>query len=137
MITRIIGILIIITVVFGALIIADTHQAKAEGKHASFEGKLVCMACTLKKAEGARAECRNFGHTHALQTEDGNLISFLENRYSEDLFKGEKYSGKNIWIHGIYYAEANRLDVESYKIDDDTFTWCRTHEFMDRCNSDK
>ncbi|UCC80309.1 MAG: hypothetical protein JSW64_02825, partial [Candidatus Zixiibacteriota bacterium] len=71
MITRIIGILIIISVVFGALIIADTRQVKAEDKHASFEGKLVCLACTLKNEEGARAECRNFGHTHALQTEDG------------------------------------------------------------------
>jgi hypothetical protein len=137
MITRIIGILILVTVVFGALIIADTHQAKAEGKHASLEGQLVCLACTIKNEEGARAECRNFGHTHALKTEDGKFISFLENKYSEDLFKGEKYSGKNISVHGIYHADANLLDVESYKIDDETFTWCQTHEAMDRCNSDK
>ena len=137
MISRIIGISILITVVFGALIIADTHHAKAEGKHASFEGKLVCLACTLKNDEGARAECRNFGHTHALKTEDGKFISFLENKHSEDLFKGEKYGGKNISVHGVYYADPNLLDVESYKIDDVTMTWCETHSVMDGCSSHK
>lgn len=137
MITRIVGISILIAVVFGALIIADTQQAKAEGKHASFEGKLVCLGCTLKGEEGARAECKNFGHTHALKTEDGKFISFLENKYSKDLFKGEKYSGKDIMVHGVYYAGANQLDVDSYKIDDVTMTWCKTHNAMDGCSSHK
>jgi len=137
MITRTIGISILIAVVFGALIIADTQQAKAEGKHASFKGKLVCLGCTLKGEEGARAECRNFGHTHALKTEDGKFISFLENKYSEDLFKEGKYSGKNISVQGVYHADANLLDVNSYKIDDVTMTWCEKHSAMDACTSHK
>jgi hypothetical protein len=121
----------------GALIIADAQQAKAEGKHATFEGKLACSACTLKNEEGARSECKNFGHSHALQTEDGKFISFLENKYSEDLFKGEKYHGKEVSVHGVYYEGANLLDVESFTIDNVTITWCKTHKIMDRCNSQK
>ncbi|UCE66092.1 MAG: hypothetical protein JSU85_14770 [Candidatus Zixiibacteriota bacterium] len=137
MITRIIGILIVIAVVFGALIIAGAQQTMAEGKHASFEGKLVCLGCTLKDEEGARAECKVYGHKHALQTEDGKYITFLENKYSEDLFKGEKYDDKEVSVHGVYYAGANQLDVESYTIDNVTITWCKTHNAMDGCNSHK
>ena len=135
MITKIIGLLIVVAVVFGALVIADAQQSRAEGKHASFDGKLVCLGCTLKSEEGARAECKTYGHTHALKTEDGKFITFIENKYSEDLFKGEKYHNKDVWVHGVYYANANQLDVDSYKIDDITITWCKTHKVMDRCNS--
>jgi len=135
MITKITGLLIVAAVVFGALVIADAQQSRAEGKSASFNGKLVCLGCTLKSEEGARSECKTYGHTHALKTEDGKFITFIENKYSKGLFKGEKYNNKDVWAHGTYYANANQLDVDSYKIDDVTITWCKTHKVMDRCNS--
>jgi len=120
--------------VFGALNISHTDQARAEGTHSTFDGKLVCLACTLKDEDGARAECRNFGHIHALRTSDGKFISFLENKFSEDLFKGEKYRDQEISASGVYYPEGNMLDVQSYIIDNVTFTWCPNHEIMDNCN---
>jgi len=122
------------SVVFGALITSNIDQVQAEGEHSTFKGKLVCLACTLKDEDGARAECRNFGHTHALRTSDGKFISFLENKYSEDLFKGEKYRDIEISASGVYYPEGNMLDVQSYTIDNITYSWCPNHEIMDSCN---
>lgn len=132
---RLTGIIIVVSMVLGALTISNIEQAQAEGKHSTFKGRLVCLACTLKDEDGARAECRNFGHTHALRTSDGKFISFLENKYSEELFKGEKYRDKEISASGVYYPEGNMLDVQSYTIDNIAYTWCPNHEIMDNCNS--
>ena len=137
MFARILILTLAIFMVFGALVIAEEQEMMAKGEHATFEGKLVCLGCTLKHEEGARSECTAFGHTFALQTKDGKFISFLKNKYSEDLFKGdEKYAGKDITVHGVYYADGNVLDVESFDFGDKQVTWCDVHHKMDTCHSE-
>lgn len=108
-------------------------KAELKAENATFEGKLVCLGCDLKKAEGARAECSVYGHQHALKTSDGKYVNLLENKYSADLLNGEKYSGKNIKIQGVYYANANQLDVESFTVVDKTMSWCGQCKTMDGC----
>ena len=73
--------------------ISARMAAAEEGavKHVDVEGQLVCLGCSLKKAEGANSECSVFGHKHALKTKDGAYLSLLENKFSADLVKGEKY----------------------------------------------
>jgi hypothetical protein len=110
-----------------------TAAPATKGEHANFEGTLVCMGCALKKGEGARAECAEFGHKHAIQTEDGKLISLLENKYSADLLKGGDYHNKPIKAHGIFHASANTLDVEMFTIDDQKKGWCDHCKSMDGC----
>jgi hypothetical protein len=100
---------------------------------ASFEGKLVCAGCDLKEAEGARAACSVYGHHHVLKKADGTYISFLENDYSKDLIAGEKYHNKDISVSGIYYANANLLDVETFTVDDQKKGWCGHCKAMDGC----
>ncbi|MFQ5499571.1 MAG: hypothetical protein ACE5FH_07855 [Candidatus Zixiibacteriota bacterium] len=108
-----------------------------QGEHVTFEGSLICLGCSLKKTEGARASCKEFGHRHAIKTADGKYISLLENKYAADLIKGEKYHNKSITAHGVYFASANMLDVESYSVEGKNWMWCKKHKGMDVCPASK
>ena len=103
------------------------------GQHMSFDGTLVCQACDLKKAENARAECKTYGHTHALKTSDGRHINFLPNKYSADLMGGEKWHNEKVKVHGVYFANANQLDVETFEVGDKKMGWCDHCSAMDGC----
>ena len=111
----------------------EEKEAVKKAEHVSLKGKLVCLGCDLKKAEGARAACSVYGHTHALKTEDGKYINFLENQYSADLIKGEKYHDKPIEMDGIYFVDANVLDVETFTVDGKKVGWCGHCKAMDQC----
>jgi len=115
---------------------ADKMTQKS-AEHVTLEGKIVCMSCDLKKTEGASAACSVYGHQHALKTTDGKYVNFLENKHSEDLFKGEKYQNKNMKIHGIHYANANMLEVETFQVGDKTMSWCGHCSKMDACMASK
>ena len=115
----------------GSLIAGEKTAQKAA--QSDFEGTLVCMGCDLKKSEGARAACTDFGHNHALKTADGKYIGLLENKYSADLIKGEKYHNQKMKLHGVYFANANQLDVESFEVDGKTKSWCGGCKSMDAC----
>ena len=119
--------------------ISAQMAAAEEGavKHVDVEGQLVCLGCSLKKAEGANAECSTFGHKHALKTADGAYLSLLENKFSADLVKGEKYHNKNVSIHGVYHANANVLDVETFSVDGKAKSWCGGCKSMDGCSAGK
>lgn len=99
----------------------------------TLRGKLVCLGCDLKKAEGARASCKTYGHNHVLKTGDGLYINFLENQYADDFVKGEKYQGKNLVVHGRYYPVALLIDVESFEVDGKKKSWCDHCKAMDGC----
>ena len=100
---------------------------------ASFEGKLVCLGCDLKKGEGARAACSVYGHHHALKKADSSYVSFLENDFSRDLIKGEKYHNQDIQVTGFYHDNANMLDVETFTVNGEKKGWCGHCKAMDSC----
>jgi len=116
-------------------LMAGEEKTKPAGEKATMEGTLVCLGCTLKKTEGARAACTEFGHTHTLKTADGKFVNFLENKYADDLLKGEKYHNKEIKVSGIYHASANVFDVESFTVEGKKKTWCNHCKAMDGCMS--
>lgn len=97
-----------------------------------YSGTLVCLGCSLK-SEGAKAQCSDFGHTHALKTDDGKYLTFLPNKFSSDLLAGEKFHNKAVAVHGVYYANANQLDVETYSVDGKSYGWCDHCTDMDGC----
>ena len=84
-----------------------------------------------------RAQCGDFGHTHALKTEDGKYLTFLPNEFSSNLLAGEKFHDKAVAVHGVYYANANQLDVETYTIDGKAYGWCDHCTAMDGCSMAK
>ena len=130
---------------FSLNLMADHHNTKskmkkstaAKAEQVTVEGTLVCAACDLKATEGAGAACKVYGHRHALKTRDGKYINFLENKYSEDLIRGEKYHNKKMTVRGIRYANANLLEVESFEVGDKKMTWCNHCSAMDACMAKK
>jgi len=117
-------------------ILEKAEEAKATVNNArqmTFNGTLVCQGCDLKSAEGARAACMTYGHKHALKTDKGVYINFLENEYSADLLKGEKYHNAKVEVRGTYFANANMLDVESFSADGNKKAWCGHCKSMDSC----
>ena len=122
-----------------AVVIADSKN-KADsktGEYKTFSGTLVCQGCDLKKNEGARAACNVYGHKHALKTDDGKYINFLENKFSEDLVNGEKYQNRKIKINGNYYASANMIDIDNFTVDEKMKSWCDHCQAMDGCMAGK
>ena len=93
------------------------------------------MGCDLKKAEGANAACSVYGHEHALKKADGSYISLLENDYSKDLIKGEKYHNMDVTLTGVYHKSANVLDVQTFTVDGKKKSWCDHCKAMDGCAS--
>ena len=117
--------------------LAGEGQTKAEGEkeqdmHGEYQGTLVCLGCSLK-GDGARSACKEYGHTHALKTGDDEYILFLVNQYSADLMAGEKFHNKEVAVHGVYFANANQLDVETYEVDGKKYGWCDHCSAMDGC----
>ena len=108
--------------------------AQAAKEQVNLEGTIVCLGCSLKKSEGARAQCDVYGHTHALLTTDGKYISFLPNKYSATLIEGKEFHSKKAMIHGIYFPAANLIDVETYEVDGKKYGWCEGHGMMDSCS---
>jgi len=109
------------------------HDDKAEqAEHAKMQGKLVCLGCTLK-GEGARAECSEYGHTHALMVEDDEMVLFLPNKYSAALMEGGKLHDQMVMVAGVYYEDANMIDVEVYEVDGQKYGWCDHCSAMDGC----
>jgi len=119
------------------LVVAGTQKPATTGKNkvenATFKGTLVCLGCELSKAEGAHAACSVYGHRHVLKTADGKYISFLENKFSEELIKGKQYHGKTVEVHGTYYPQANVFDLETFTVDGKQKGWCDMHKQMDSC----
>lgn len=134
--TLILMTVIMLSLLAAAVIAGNQYGDKStssEAKLSSFSGQMVCLGCELKKADGAQANCAEFGHTHALKTEDGQYISLLENQYSKDLM-GEKYHNQHVEITGTLYAKANVLDVNSFKVNGKTKSWCSGCKSMDGCS---
>ncbi|MEE8190421.1 MAG: hypothetical protein V3T79_02365 [Candidatus Scalindua sediminis] len=97
-------------------------------KELTLTGKNYCVGCSLKKAEGAAAQCSIYGHKHALKVEKavdskgkeiselkGATLHYLENDASVELFKGKKYHGENVSIIGNVHLDERVVDVKSHK----------------------
>ena len=122
-----------------AVAIAGEHKKQSssgdhehEGEHVTYEGTLVCLGCTLK-GDGARSQCTDFGHDHAIMVDEETMVMFLPNKYSADLIAGGNYDKKAIMVTGTYYANANMLDVEMFEVDGKKYGWCDHCSAMDGC----
>ena len=82
----------------------------------TIEGEVVCLGCSLKKEQSASAQCSIYGHTHALKTEDGEVLTFLENDESTDLINNHDYKGKKVKIKGRRFQGSNVVEVDSVKV---------------------
>lgn len=121
---------------FGAVVLLAMSAgifAAERGQKKEFTGTWTCLACDLKKFDGVRAQCEDFGHKHCLRLNDGRYIQFLENDHSIDLIKGGGRHEVQLTVRGIYDSKSHTIDVEDYTIDGVTTTWCSDHNRMDHC----
>ena len=111
---------------------------KIKGEKKTFTGSLNCLACDLKIGAGANAQCKVYGHDHALKLMDGSYISFLENDYAELLIHANegKWHNRDVTVTGIFYPKTNMIDVINFEIMDKEFGWCTDHEKMDQCHAE-
>jgi hypothetical protein len=85
----------------------------------SIEGKLVCIGCSLKKLDGANAQCNLFAH-HAIgfKTADGSLWSIIDNAAGHDVIRGHALiQGKTATINGWLYPIANMIEIATISVD--------------------
>lgn len=128
---------VVLALMLAMPVLAGEDNSQNTIKALDYKGTLVCQGCSLKKADGARAACSEYGHTHALKTEDNKFVSFLANQYSADLLQGEKYHNQKMTVHGRYFAKANVLDVEWFEVEGKKKSWCGQCKGMDGCASMK
>lgn len=107
------------------------------------QGELVCVACELKREQGAHAQCDIYGHKHGFKLEDGSLWSFIENDRSK-LLISNKVPGKNITkvtVYGRKFPKAHYIDVDRFKVCEKgqnekivckEYAWCIVFKRMDK-----
>jgi len=85
----------------------------------SITGELVCVGCSLKKLNGANAQCNLFAH-HALglKTADGSYWSIIDNAVGHDVIRGHKLlKGKSATVSGWLYPIANMVEFDTINVD--------------------
>ncbi len=113
---------------------AGQADAKIEGKQVTMSGTLVCLGCTLAKTAGAKSNCKEDGCSHALKTKNGNFVSLLQNKESRTLLSGADGHNKAVTVTGVFFANANVIDVQSFSVDGGkTMSWCGGCKKMDAC----
>lgn len=82
----------------------------------TFQAKVICLGCTLKKEKAAKAQCSIYGHKNALRTEDGRIWTILENDVSAELINSHDYAGKKVEIKGKKYKGAQVIEIATLKL---------------------
>ena len=96
--------------------VANVSAVQPQGKPAErVIGQLVCLSCKLQQEEGAKADCKTYGHKYGLWTAEGDLWTLIPNENSKKLISG-KYVGKKVELTGKKYIQAHYLEVESIKL---------------------
>lgn len=111
MVKGLVGILVI-----GLMMTGVTSTAQAKDQSETIKGQVVCFGCSLKKEQGAKAQCSVYGHKNAIKMKNGKIWSILENDASAELIKNHEYAGNNVEITGKKLANAQTIEVESFKV---------------------
>lgn len=100
--------------------LAGGWDAKKGMDKVTLSGKLVCVGCSLKKMNGANAQCSLYAH-HAIgfKTGDGLLWSIVDNEKGHDVIRGHRLleKGVNATITGWIYPVAHFIEIDSITVD--------------------
>lgn len=83
-----------------------------------FEGKVVCIGCTLEQQEGgAEAQCTLYSkHAQGLLDQEGRLWTFVDNARGHLVITNEKLRGREIRIFGWKWPRAQYIEVSKYQL---------------------
>ena len=93
---------------------------KAKGLDKStLKGELVCVGCSLKKLDGANAQCNLYAqHAIGFKAADGTLWSLVDNAKGHDITRALKLLGhKKAEISGWMFPLARFIEIDSIKVD--------------------
>ncbi|MBI3585158.1 MAG: hypothetical protein HY096_14570 [Nitrospinae bacterium] len=82
-------------------------------------GDLLCVGCSLKKLDGANAQCDLYAH-HAIgfKTADGTLWSIVDNAKGHDVIRShELLEKKKATITGYLYPIANFIEIDDIQVE--------------------
>ncbi|MGL1935375.1 MAG: hypothetical protein OCD01_10150 [Fibrobacterales bacterium] len=85
----------------------------------TLKGELVCTGCSLKKLDGANAQCNLFAH-HALgfRSADGTIWNIVDNAKGHDVIRAHTLlEHKEATITGYIYPIAHNLELTTIKVD--------------------
>ena len=93
-------------------------QKKGMGK-TTLTGEIVCVGCSLKKLDGANAQCSLYAqHAMGFKTGDGTLWSIVDNEIGHDIIRGHTLLGhKKATITGYIYPIANMIEIGTIKVE--------------------
>ena len=86
----------------------------------TLKGDMVCIGCSMKKMDGANAQCNLYTH-HAIgfRTADGLLWSIVDNEKGHDVIRAHRLLEKGVkasitgWIYpSAHFIEIDEIDVE-------------------------
>ncbi len=83
------------------------------------KGELVCVGCSLKKLDGANAQCNLYAH-HALgfKSSDGTIWNIVDNAVGHDVIRAHTLLGhKKAEIKGFIYPIANQLEIVTINVE--------------------
>jgi hypothetical protein len=104
------------TMIISTILLFSLLAVYAGEGSTTVKGKLVCIGCTLKKHDGAAAQCSIFGHKHGLQTSTGAIYNFIENEKSKDVINTEKWHNANVQVTGKIHHVAQMISLEKFEV---------------------
>ncbi|MCP4134394.1 MAG: hypothetical protein GY754_25700 [bacterium] len=101
----------------GMLMAGGWNKSKGMNK-VTITGQLVCLGCSLKKLDGANAQCNLYSH-HAIgfKTSDGMLWSIVDNEKGHDIIRAhELLEKKTATITGWIYPAAHFIEIQKVTV---------------------
>ena len=95
--------------------------AAAEVIEATVEGENFCLGCSLKKEKGAAAQCKQYGHKHALKVTSataagkelpqmkGWILHYLDTDNAQPFIK--EHHGETLSMAGKVYTDERVFEV--------------------------
>lgn len=91
-------------------------EAAVVDEQETFQAEVICLGCMLKKEQGGKAQCSDYGHSNALRTNDGKIWTILENDISTELIHSDDYTGEKVEITGRKFIDTQVVEIESFKV---------------------
>ena len=80
----------------------------------TLEGEVICVCCEMHK-KGAHANCRRFGHTYGIKTDNGVLWTIMKNDSGIKLIDHKELIGSRIRLTGGFYFNSNYIDLDRFE----------------------
>lgn len=113
------GVSILISCLFSASAFAGGWDENKGLQQLSLKGELVCIGCSLKKLDGANAQCSLYAqHAIGFKTADGTLWSIVDNAKGHDIINAHKLLGhKTATINGWIFPLAHFIEIDTVHVE--------------------